>query len=847
MNDGTLISLDQPGYAWQGIIRGANVTANLLRDPDQTTYEAYPAVRNYNFDQTRLFPATPRPLDLAMPQHYGLENTFLTTYQDTTWETTIDTTISINDCYLCSSFTIDISTLAVSSVTDPVSGVTTYSYPQTITVTVSNAAAELDGSLDFGTDTVPVWALVGQDFNDMEFVMEAVDLGGITITHTGPSLTVSIGPPSTVTAFTTLPSFDFATGLTATTSIFIIDRDIEIIEETAATTVTVTTALTNEPNHTAELTFATSLALDLGELPAETGFTLDRHGNVPTVITVGQPVELPAPLALYRNPNFMQLAGIAATANWTPSTSPAPVIDAGQLFIDRRVLNPTVPVDPPIFQELTLSLSGDEDAREIGLHVPVPTMTIAGEEVFAGSLIFPETGRLVKANSFNNAAPLIITLGANGAVANITGSGGVGRPATFAKNLTVTTTLGAFPEFEETVGVAYSLEDSGSILEATSDQSLTIDARELIFKLDTAGTHTEIVDADFRAMDAILQNTSFVDPTIPPINLPELENLWFAPSAHRINIPATSEITINAPGDVASFVFPSLSTINYHTPSITDATLTLEDTDIGGWTVDRVIATRSLTPQNIKGQTLTLEDRYTQFTTPLGIDRGTNHDVSALTNHLYQNLWIRIADNLTVTLADGTEFDLPANSVINPFLGTYLAASFQEHDETTIDRLRINAPSTAVSQTELVMSRPALQLPAGITIAVGSAPLTFTGVKAIIGHSPSPLNQPVNCAAVGQGTSLLTVDQSTERVSTNILPEVEYTYDDSTANLGLSGVIEDNSRQVGDAHPCMLLDLPENTDWDSWFIYGSGTRYDANTNYPYVNDQLRMVGGRLQL
>ncbi|MGI9296715.1 MAG: hypothetical protein ACR2QC_02305, partial [Gammaproteobacteria bacterium] len=217
----------------------------------------------------------------------------------------------------------------------------------------------------------------------------------------------------------------------------------------------------------------------------------------------------------------------------------------------------------------------------------------------------------------------------------------------------------------------------------------------------------------------------------------------------------------------------------------------------------------------------------------------TPGDYTYSSTHAYTNVWIRLpAGGYLVSDVDGSVINLPANTIVNPILGTYL------HDpdpaRSLVPPVRANYQAyadTDAAAHPITVARPALVLPPGTTVRVGENGGTITNVKAAAIFSIRPIDN-VSCPYGDVSNSLATglalekpISQSREGVSENEFPAD-----------GSEGVFF----TIG--HPCAWADDSENTDGDRFFVYRSRRRYfDENRARVLSNDRTYLFGGRLQL
>ena len=869
------LAIQTPGYAWQGLIRGTNITAQLR---GVTGQQFALGLRNNNFDATNLNVAqvslrintltqvtTTVALaaynrndvkDIAMPQSSYLEPDWLSTdAYASAIQISVGATVTVQgvsvvvsgtpavtntiSCLVCEEV-IDLSPYANSTV---VSGtpptLTTYVYDPTISFTHTVFGKNVPAVFSLGTNLVTA---VAQADYSLDYVVGLERGGTLFFDSDIVTLRIEVEDPAAqpsanpgAPAFPVSISFRSYIGLPMRS---VVDPTLPGSTVTLALN-TINPAL-SEPTFTSSLTL--SLPQNLGEIPPVIGFTLDRLGDSGMTITLGQPYELPAPVAIYQGPaaNVWPVTSTLTYAWDLPvPTTLANAFEASQLFIDRP-LNPTVAAS--LFQDTRVQLTGDEANRQIGLQVPVPVLTVAGTALPAGSVLYPEVGLALRALTFNTSEPFTITLGATGAVGNIVAGGGSGRPAYSLRQrgrlypftissptwLSITISLGATTYYNGT----------DALSSVVAGREFSLERLRVKIPLDALEPTTTVPEIDTRAMDGVLRRPEILAQEAFFRSSPNLVNnpaYLFVPYRNRITFNPSAEIVIHPftenPGQ-RSFSFPPNTTLDAHTPTYLNSAARHQPT-IDGMEVDRVLEAR-------------YDDTYlVQDDDPDAVEYGQNQDVSFLGNDVYQNLWIRLEDDITLTI-NGDDLILLEDTVINPLLGTFLPPVDIPDDRTLLDRVRINALSSVTTPSEdIELTRPVVTLPQGLTLGIGTQPVQFSNIKAILGHSPRPLRSNSQCVSA---SALLTISQSQERVSEERLLDVAYKYTgihDSAVTVGVSatargGPIDPDSRQIGDAHKCMLLDIPENTDQDNWFVIGTFLEpHDSS------NDVLRMIGGRL--
>ena len=207
--------------------------------------------------------------------------------------------------------------------------------------------------------------------------------------------------------------------------------------------------------------------------------------------------------------------------------------------------------------------------------------------------------------------------------------------------------------------------------------------------------------------------------------------------------------------------------------------------------------------------------------------------------HVYTNVWIRLpSGGYLVDDATGEITNLPADTVVNPILGTYLPGDFAQPEAPPV---RSNYQAFAdldPANPPLLISRPALIIPPGTTVRIGTAGARITNVKAAAIFSILPIDG-VSCPH-GDVNRLLPIDGLRRA---------------RTISQAREGVSENQFDENGDdgilftiGHPCAWIDDFENADGDRFFVYRSRRRYTGSPGgIISSNDRTYLLGGRLQL
>ena len=931
---GSEVTVNEPGYAWQGLITPASPGQQYRMDIhvlDENVNngvgfdELDMALRDYNYDVAgltlgdqligRITPTTTYErdgLNMGMPQHKTLRDDWLLEYDTFTYDTAVDGTLSnkgfiaslitgtitggVTTTLVCTGCLVTIDISGQATVTMASATATTYQYAPTLTISptvtdqtiwmgIRNFDPTQGGTLTVTAivDYVPTFVLNGFDPASLN-----VTSGMVTISTSYSNFHDVIFPFPGDVGYST---GDFIT-LSYTTFGGLDDR-VYVDSGSTDNTIAFTAGSSNAPgepddppstptNHSADATVVINNPPDgegLGAFPLTTGFTLERFGNQGLTISIGTPFNLHSPVALYQTP---------AASNWPLTVASAPPgtswqdleagsglgvnTNASQLFLDRPLFDyaeqefqlSDVNNDPPLFNESYLSFSGAPG--RLALQVPIPALTIGAEEFPAGSLIYPETGIAVRAQYFSDSVEVVITLGTNGAVANVVAGGGAGRPALVTNDLAnnvadislgwdpvtnffergfalITTRLAGGRVATLTTTATHHLIDGGGVattLDNPPDHRTTVAFRQPFRLLDVQvnafdSSFPQASDIDTRAMDAIITRPSRVpaDPffdTSP--NLAANSRYTFAPALHRISIPSGTVITVfpyssTDPGQ-REFRFSTAAMLDSHTPdgtSTVDA-MKRESRNLVGSAVERIIESR-------------IDTTNTTLVYGTSHPPGFNKDITAIGNDIYQNIWIRTGDDMTIQVA-GVDHFLPANSVINPFLGTYIPPLIGQEPGVE-DMVRINVRTPVKLTNPIELTRGSMMLERGVTLGVARrSPLRFSNIKAMLGYSPRPATDgSVLCSEY----QIRAITQERES-----LTEFVYGFTGAATSETGTGPIDEESTQVGDAHPCMLMDMTENNNLDDWFIIGllGFTSADAPDEYfSGENDQFRMIGGRM--
>ncbi len=942
---GEVAKFDTPGYAWQGAIEartdiGVRAQSQIFETTTGEGEEWWMALRDHNFETAALAldavtiaglspvpnPAHSRalPLNMAIPHNKTHDDAWLADYTGTQYPlNNTDVTIALPVgppvyCPFCGvPFTLTLQQLG---------GANSQIGDVDVEILLTNVASQFQireggntwNNIEGFFDVNITVQIDGDDIEDLvntsgsgtfnEFRVQATDSGYQRAWSTAAML------PSTASTdgFSGHQNRAFDDGGNP------VDFGFDPGDHTPSDT---------EPSHTAFLRVIDYSGGALNSearftLPQLTGFTLQRFGDQVTTLTVGQHMDLFAPVAFYKQPGVGMWPATTRISvdvpasfdnHWTPSRRAPPdenlripllATDASQLYIERRQLPLSEQQDivdfrsfypeltegilthadlerNPIFNEIEVEFSESDpviSGRNLWLQVPTPAVTIGAEILPGGSIVYPELGLALPSRRLEQTSgpEIVLTLGANGAVGNVVAGGGGGSPGIYTRPSAITTSvaisLGSSTTPYESINsgrVQYEVDGigfrGGRIVTDTATPALG-DYRLLTVRfaipdeLLPSGANFTSAVLDTRAMDSVFRNEDVeaADPSaFDPSNFAMDPQYEFAPHLHRIVFPANAEITLHRyftdltdPTEVdaqRSVTLFAGTTLDPHEPTSADAGFRPAMAyDVGGMVIDRRIEPAVTTPF------ADLTD--TSRTQILGF----NDDLTAMENPIYQNMWVRVLDDVELVL-DAVTLTIPANSVINPLLGTYLPSSEVDIQHFS-DNIRLNARSSVAlyTGTEMEFAPPAARLPQGITIHIGGRPVRFTNIKALIGHSPEPLIEYAVCASADE---VIEFSQQRELITRRNLLDVTYEFDgpgaadllrlenalDSTP-WGSDGPVDPQSTQVGDAHKCMLLDDPENTDLDDYFLFGNIHRSDGSGS-PRAgvpgNDVFRMVGGRM--
>lgn len=228
---------------------------------------------------------------------------------------------------------------------------------------------------------------------------------------------------------------------------------------------------------------------------------------------------------------------------------------------------------------------------------------------------------------------------------------------------------------------------------------------------------------------------------------------------------------------------------------------------------------------------------------PLHPFEGAHSRYEPITNAYRQNLWVRMAEELIITVDGGASVTLEKDAVINPLHGTYLNPLDIPTEQ--IKDLLLPVRSYGVSNRPVEVTRASGHLPRGLTIHV-NRDIVFDQVKAVLAHSPRPLPEAV-CASRRDGTNQ-NINQLTDYArgggATQDLPDIQFAYEwHPNTTTTIVADFYDDEPNIGDADICMLNELPENTDFDEVFEFVNGSLYDRASGKERANNEMRLVGG----
>lgn len=944
---GVVAKFDTPGYAWQGAIQaassiGVQAESQIFEATQVEGEQWFLALRDHNFDTADLAldavtiggltpvpnPTHSRtlPLNLAMPHNKGHEDAWLADYTGTDYAlNNSDVTVTIPTgsdryCFFCGvAFTLTLPDRqggnGLPSIFDDVA----------IEITLTNVASEfqiregsniwsnLPGLFDSNiTVQIAGSDLAGLDRSGGPGSVSEIEVQVIRDRYMrGEATPVMLPPVASTDGFSGHVSRSFFDGSSMPLSFSATDH----------------TPPQTRPSHTAfriveDYARAALNSEALFDLPSLTGFTLQRFGNQVTTLTIGEHMDLFAPVAFYKQPGIGVwqttmsvsldieppppiLGLLPGTPNprnmWESQILPT---DTSQLYIERRQLpigdQQSIATDRAFYPELTEGITDLTDldrnpifneieveflqadpalsGRNLWFQVPTPAVTIGAEVLPGGSVIYPERGLALPARRLVQASgpEIVLTLGANGAVANVVAGGGGGSPGIYTRPSAITTSVeieiatptAPYTNPQSLTRIRYRVEGPIGGARTVDDVQGTPGVgyyRLLSLRfaipdvLLPSGSNFTSAALDNRGMDSVFrrEDVEAADPgAFDPSNFAADPQYEFAPHMHRIVFPAMAEITLHryfapgAPEEAAqrSVTLVAGTTLDPHEPIAGDAgSRPAAAYDVGGMVIDRIIdpaVTTTFADLNDTARAQIL---------------GFNDDLTALENPIYQNMWVRVRDDVDLVV-DGVTISIPENSVINPLLGTYLPSA-EVDIQNFSDRIRLNARSSVslYANTQIEFAPPAAKLPEGITIHVGGRPVRFSNIKALIGHSPEPLIEFAICASADE---VIEFSQKRELVSRRNLLDATYRFAGPLAAdflelanappggatpWGTAGPVDPAGVQVGDAHKCMLLDDPENTDQDDWFLFGNIHRATGINPRAGIagNDVFRMVGGRM--
>ena len=658
---------------------------------------------------------------------------------------------------------------------------------------------------------------------------------------------------------------------------------------------------------------------DPAELAVRSIFTFGRYGDesdlIGTVNITRDPdtsveMKLPLPLNIHNTQGFPVVSDAAPPFMVASPVHPINQDTYGHMQVYLDVPAPPMPEDAHV--DLTIPAGSQSD---VILQVPVPVITVSGEEIYGGSVINVRDGSVLRARRFNNTGNIEITLGAGGAIGNIVGGGGVGRPQVVERPRIVQ------GRARLTVGLSITVYYAPAQLVGNNDVSVTVPVGAgyaAPLDMTVVSPYWMAVDysdpthrPDMRTSDAYLmrklgavvkspENLLDIDANTgnPPqylaIGVAESGRSGLLPAGHRLVFPASSIITLRPPQDAPRthdytlddldvFLLPAGTEAVYEVPySHVDRSVSNRGIPIDA--AQNQYATNhpsSLRPVEVATITVNLDDFAMPYHLPglSSVDVGGNISVvlrdeimdpilpgggvyvhatvsvarvkvhtmekareieSSVYSNVYQNIWIRIDDEIVVDEGGGLLVTLQPGTVINPVLGTYLPpAGDIAYERSEASRYVLNSPQRVTLAKTASFGRPALLMPAGLRVNTGQRQVRFTNVKGLIAHSPYPIEYGIECGLVDADLGANTIVQSDEGVRATVLQTVEIT---DSASLP-----RPDSR-AGSGHPCVMLDLSENSDMDRHFIYSSKSLRSADKAVQVrVNDMMRLIGGRLQL
>ncbi|MBF2735233.1 MAG: hypothetical protein ISN26_04000 [Betaproteobacteria bacterium AqS2] len=234
---------------------------------------------------------------------------------------------------------------------------------------------------------------------------------------------------------------------------------------------------------------------------------------------------------------------------------------------------------------------------------------------------------------------------------------------------------------------------------------------------------------------------------------------------------------------------------------------------------------------------------------------GLHDNLSVALEPYHQTFWVRLSNEITMSLSSTASVTLPVDTLINPIFGTY-TLPFDFNDAPDFVEFELASRAQMHLLNTLEITRPIGVLPQGITIEFNRAS-TFDNVKAVLAYSPYPLHSFSLCSSTRDGTTL-TITQRTEHAhfsggvvtqipDYNIRNRVLRSAAGVLTTLTGAGIVDGvpYPSNVGDADICMLNEVPENTDFDREFEFIDGPLFDQSTGLEVANNRMRMVGGRL--
>ncbi len=784
LSPGSVITITGTNRAIQAQLSGSSIAFNLT---NSSTAPANYYVRTYNS------PAATdgrRFRDLAIPSRvgsYGTNNDDLSAYDPLIINLASAAQQLPVDCWMCG---LEATGVDISS-GDPLNPIFN---PATVTVTLSRKIAP---PVTVSTIVEPADMLVHS------IVTMTIDTTGITDSMVNLRIN----------------DFD-STFVYGDVTLLELPDNIEIANDSLQNDIT--------DHYANTLSIAPNSAAVLDTLAATTfaGIALDRFGATePLLITIGNAVELEGPLALYSPSDTEAFPGLATL---TPALSAANREQA-QFFLD----NP----------ETRLQISGD---FQLGIQLTDENLVVNGINIPPGSILYPQIGLLLPARELPIDEATVVPLVSfpSGLFGNIVGGGAAGRPRTIDRNI-----LFEPPASGGSGSLGIAIESTN--VTTNLDLNVAVSA-SMYFSHPSA----ILRDLDIRRSDAVLYGPDFPSiktgtPTTPPASKSLGSNLRHpsigatdlvaAPALHQIIFPPAGDLTLHPPASrsadrVNEYTFPTGTDLQASIPT-GGSGHSQETVDISGYRfVDNIEPPGSLLINgerfevDIQAEAMTLESQE--------VDR-----LAAFSQPIRQYLWTRTRDDVTITnTLTSEEVELPASTVINPILGTYLSPEYRLMSGASQITLRIGTTSPAIAGSRMIFTHPVMMMPRGAILDVGTQSVSFTDVKGLIAHSAQPLRSDISCAAY-PGPSLA-VNQLDEGRSTTLLIRPEYETS-SSRPPGIPATLGSILSDYG--HPCLLLDFEANTDLDNSFIFTSKPLHDTSSFEVLANDRMRMIGGKLQL